>query len=485
LQSSHSELGVGLGGYPAEGIEANSATFDGASELFFHISGVDTSADKGYSQLVSHGAIKLGGSALKVHVEPGEESWCPSLPPGQEYTLVSTTGALSGVFGNAPEGSEIPIEFAKGCTQLSRTLRITYTPHSVIATVLPPESSTVLSVLPGSPVTNQSAMLTASVSASSGTIAGTVEFQNDGVAIPGCSTQPVAEATAVCWTELSAAGSPKQLTAVFHPAAGVDLKESVSNTEAVTVGKGSTTTTLHTTTLTGGESVTYTANVTPQITGASSPSGSVEFLDGGTPIASCASQALTGDSASCQVSYTSPGTHSVTAQYPGDPNFTGSASAPQTVTATGTAPPTATSSTTTAEPGELTLSGTSIMIQGGDASIKLACTGSGTCSGKLTLTSATEEVAGHASAARTESRKRRHSKSTTIGVTTFTIPGGKTATIKLMLNSAGRSLLKADHGRLNANLTIIESSAGSASTQHASVHVVEQRATKAKKPKKQ
>ena len=485
LQSSHSELGVGVGGYPAEGIEADSATFDSASELFFHISGVDTSAGKGYSQLISHGPIELGGSTLKVRVEPGEELWCPALPPGLQYTLVSTTGTLSGIFGNAPEGSEIPIEFAKNCTQVSQNMRIAYTAHSVIGTVIAAPSSTMLSVLPGGLVTNQSAMLTASVIASSGTPAGTVEFQNDGVAIPGCSAQPMTEATAVCSTEFSAAGSPEQLTAVFHPGPGVNPKESVSNTEDVTVGKGSTITTLHAT-APAGDSVTYTANVTPGITGASSPSGSVEFLDGGTPIASCASQTLTGGGASCQVSYASPGTHSVTAQYLGDPNFTGSASAPQTVTATGTAPSTATSSTTTAEPGELTLSSTSITIQGtGNAAIKVDCTGTGTCSGKLTLTSTTEEVAGRASAARTKSRKRKHSKSTTIGVTTFSIPGGKTATIKLTLNSAGRALLKADHGRLNANLTIIESSAGSTSTQHASVHLVEQRAAKAKKPKKQ
>jgi len=484
LQTSHSELGVGVGGYPAEGIEADSATFDSASEVFFHISGVDTSAGKGYSQLVSHGLIELGGAALKVRVEPGEESWCPALPPGLQYTLVSTTDTLAGIFGNAPEGSEIPIEFAKNCTQVSQNMRISYTAHSVIGTVIAAPSSTMLSVLPGGLVTNQSAMLTASVIASSGMPAGTVEFQNDGVAIPDCSGQPLTEATAVCSTELSAASSPVQLTAVFHPGPGVNPKESVSNTEDVTVGKGPTTTTLHAT-APAGASVTYTANVTPGITGASSPSGSVEFLDGGTPIASCASQTLTGGSASCQVSYTSPGTHSVTAQYLGDSNFTGSASAPQAVMATGTAAPVATPQSTTAEPGELTLSSTSITIQGtGNAAIKVDCTGTGTCTGKLTLTSTTEEVAGHASAARTESRKRKHSKSTTIGVTTFSIPGGKTATIKLTLNSAGRSLLKADHGMLNANLMIVESSAGSASTQHASVHLVEQRAAKAK-PKKQ
>jgi hypothetical protein len=55
------------------------------------------------------------------------------------------------------------------------------------------------------------------------------------------------------------------------------------------------------------------------------PTGSVEFLDGGQPIASCAGQALSNDAATCTVAYALAGAHQITARYSGDANFTGSA----------------------------------------------------------------------------------------------------------------------------------------------------------------
>ena len=78
---------------------------------------------------------------------------------------------------------------------------------------------------------------------------------------------------------------------------------------------------------------TYTATVTPPTDrpGPIEPSGSVEFLDGGQPIGSCLSQALTRGGATCTVSYKAAGTHSVTARYGGDANFKGSTSSSQTV----------------------------------------------------------------------------------------------------------------------------------------------------------
>ena len=56
------------------------------------------------------------------------------------------------------------------------------------------------------------------------------------------------------------------------------------------------------------------------------PTGSIDFLDGGQPIAGCVNQALSSLTATCSVSYPSAGTHSITARYDGDSNFTGSTS---------------------------------------------------------------------------------------------------------------------------------------------------------------
>jgi hypothetical protein len=84
-----------------------------------------------------------------------------------------------------------------------------------------------------------------------------------------------------------------------------------------------------------GESVSYTATVTPKTLGASLPSGSVTFLDEGQPIAGCSSQALLPGAASstagCSLSYAASGTHQVTARYGGDTGDFGSESSVQTV----------------------------------------------------------------------------------------------------------------------------------------------------------
>ena len=85
-----------------------------------------------------------------------------------------------------------------------------------------------------------------------------------------------------------------------------------------------------------GESTTYTAVVLPQLTREHIPSGTVAFLDEGTPVAGCSAQPLTQGSesstATCQISYAEAGEHHITAAYAGDTNFFGSSSPTHTVT---------------------------------------------------------------------------------------------------------------------------------------------------------
>lgn len=239
-----------------------------------------------------------------------------------------------------------------------------------------------------------------------------------------------------------------------------------------------------------GETVTYTATVTPEIPAAFQPIGSVTFLDNGSAIAACSAQPLTqgmsSSTATCQVSYAEAGSHSITATYGGSAYFVGSSSAAQTVTVH--APSTGGGSTgggsagsgggggTTTPPppapqtGTVTLSGAAITAQSnGRASVTLTCTGTATCSGTLTLT-----------AKGAKRGKKKRPKTTTIGTAPFSIPAGKSATVALTLNAAGRALLRADHGRLNATLTILTSSPAPTRTQHVSVHLA-QRNTKARR----
>jgi hypothetical protein len=120
------------------------------------------------------------------------------------------------------------------------------------------------------------------------------------------------------------------------PASGSGLQNSTSSPAQVTVSKDSTTTTLYvsSTSPVVGTGVTYVASVAPANSGPAQPSGSVQFLDNGTPIPDCAGQGtVVSELASCVLSYSAAGSHSITAAYSGDGSFTGSTSSAQAVTA--------------------------------------------------------------------------------------------------------------------------------------------------------
>ena len=100
----------------------------------------------------------------------------------------------------------------------------------------------------------------------------------------------------------------------------------------------------------------------------------------------------------------------------------------------------------------------------GEAAVKLACTGTGTCAGKVTLTG------------KSTPKKGKKAKTQTIGTATFSIPVGKTATVEIKLDAAGRALLSSDHGRLGASLTILKTSPAPSQTHTESVQLVQQKA---------
>lgn len=75
-----------------------------------------------------------------------------------------------------------------------------------------------------------------------------------------------------------------------------------------------------------GQSVTFTATVSAKSPGAGNPSGTVEFKDGSGDISECSAQTVdtTSETATCTTSGLGVTSHSVTAIYSGDSNFTGS-----------------------------------------------------------------------------------------------------------------------------------------------------------------
>jgi hypothetical protein len=139
--------------------------------------------------------------------------------------------------------------------------------------------------------------------------------------------------------------------------------------------------------------------------------------------------------------------------------------AAQAVTATFTAnpPPVATPlSSLLVSPSRLSLDGYAVSVRNSDkAAIKLTCSNTTTCSGKLTLTAKVP----------TREGKDEYSETEIIGTTSFSIPAGTAVTIRLKLNATGRRLLNAANRHIDAELTILKTTPRPSTTQTASVHL--------------
>jgi cytochrome c551/c552 len=123
--------------------------------------------------------------------------------------------------------------------------------------------------------------------------------------------------------------------------------------------------------------------------------------------------------------------------------------------------------------GSVRLAGSVVAVRSdGKGSVELTCTGTATCTGRVTLT------VGH------KGKQRGKAKTETIGTVAFSIPEGKTGVLTITLTTAGRALLKAAHGKLAASLTITKSSPVPTSTERESVELVQKQAAKPKKKQK-
>ena len=197
-------------------------------------------------------------------------------------------------------------------------------------------STTTLVPSPSTVVTNQTLTLVALVSGAGGSPSGTITFTDGGVPIANCVREAItpSNTAATCQTSFAAVNSPEHLAAVFTP----NLASAVigsTGSAAVTVRPDSTSVVLDVSSDVGaGQGTTYTATVTPPASrpGPITPSGFVEFFDGGRPIPSCLTQLIVGGSAICTVSYKTSGRHVITASYRGDANFAGAVSGAETIT---------------------------------------------------------------------------------------------------------------------------------------------------------
>jgi hypothetical protein len=185
-------------------------------------------------------------------------------------------------------------------------------------------------------VVGQTLTYTATVtvnSAGTGTPSGNIELLDNGTAIGICggaggvTVNGSGQVTcAVSWPTTAT----QTITAQYLGNAGAYYLGSTSSALSQTVNRAATTTAV-----TSGpnpsvlnQSVSYIATVTATSPGSGTPTGNIEFFDGGTAISTCGGatgMAVTSGSATCAVTYATPGSHTITAQYLGDANYLASA----------------------------------------------------------------------------------------------------------------------------------------------------------------
>jgi len=176
-------------------------------------------------------------------------------------------------------------------------------------------SSNVLNVPYGLPFT-----LTANVQQNSGTsVTGLVSFFDETTSTDLGDVTPTNNQAQLTLSKLSA--GPHVIIAVYQ--GDTNFNTSQSSSVTVTAIQATTTTTVagSPSTASAGQTVTFTATVTPS---PSNPvTGTVSFLDAGVAIGS---GAVSGNTAHFSTTTLAVGTHPITAQYSGDPNFSGSTS---------------------------------------------------------------------------------------------------------------------------------------------------------------
>ena len=247
------------------------------------------------------------------------------------------------------------------------------TASALTQTVTPDSSATSVVSTPNPSVFGQSVSLTATVAAvapGSGTPTGTVTFL-DGTTRLGSATLSGGKATLMA-TKLAA--GQHAITAVFNGNATFAMSTSPPLNQTVNQDGTSTVVTASANPSVFGQSVTFTATVMAAAPGSGTPTGTVTFMDGTTKLGSVA---LGGRTARLMTSSLAVATHTITAVYSGDGNFTTSTS--KAVSQTVRQDASTTRLTSSAHP---SVSGQSVTFT---ATVRASAPGSGTPTGVVTF----------------------------------------------------------------------------------------------------
>jgi len=267
--------------------------------------------------------IALSGSTEVNGYYTGPVTATITAPSGSTYVLDGSAAVP------VPSGGVVVISSSGEHTLTVESEGATATQDFAISTA---QTTTVLSSSASPSVAGQPVTLTATVAAASsgaGTPTGSVEFFDGGTPISGCTAQPLSATSTDTATCPETYGSPgtRQITATYLGDAHFSGSSSDLPFSQV-IEQAATQTTLGSSAnpAAPGVAVTYTATIHVASPGAGTPTGYVEFTDGSTPVATCGGtsgallSATSTDTATCNVTYSASGSHTITAQYLGDPD---------------------------------------------------------------------------------------------------------------------------------------------------------------------
>ena len=274
---------------------ASSANPSVAGQQVTYTATVSPAPDGGTVAFTEGGATIGACGAQQVDTSTGKATCQVTYNSAGSHSITATYGGDDSVSGSSDT--------------LTQTVNQAATTTAVTSTANP---STV----------GQAVTFTATVnvkSPGSGTPTGTVTFSAGGSPI-GSPVALGAAGTAAITTSFMA--GTHAITATYN---GDSNFTGSSGSLTQTVSKIATTTTLASSANPSiiGAPVTYTATLSAA-SGTGTPTGTVAFADGGTPISGCGSVTLSAGTATCQVSYTAAGSHAITAAYSGDSTYAAS-----------------------------------------------------------------------------------------------------------------------------------------------------------------
>jgi hypothetical protein len=123
--------------YPSAATVSGDATLADTADLELSINEPVADPDQDASELSASGTINIAGATLSLsQTGAPNTNLCQALDPGDVYTLLSSTGTLTGTFAGVPDGSTVALPADCTDSTTPADVEINYTAHAVTATVL-------------------------------------------------------------------------------------------------------------------------------------------------------------------------------------------------------------------------------------------------------------------------------------------------------------------------------------------------------------